>query len=191
MAAPLNILAISGSLRRASTNTGLLRAAAKLAPAASMTVEVFDLNGIPLFNQDFEDDKTIPERVIQFRAKVQAADGILIACPEYNYSMSGPLKNALDWASRTYDGEKKCPISGKPTALVGSGGGLGTARSQSSFLQTARFLDLAVLSKPEVLVKRWGSPDMFDDKGDLLDKDTEERLAQLLTAFEALTRRYL
>jgi chromate reductase len=101
MASTVHVLGISGSLRKSSYNTGLLRAASELLPEG-MTLEVFDLAPIPLFNQDLVDSGNIPEPVRQFKARIAAADALLIATPEYNYSMPGVLKNAIDWAS--------CPV---------------------------------------------------------------------------------
>lgn len=114
MSASIAILGIAGSLRKTSYNRGALRAAQELAPADAK-VEIFDLDGIPIFNQD--DDMRPPERVEQFKKQIRAADAILICTPEYNYSIPGVLKNAIDWASRPY-GESAW--DGKPVAIMGA-----------------------------------------------------------------------
>src|ERR1039457_2440958 len=106
METPLNILGIAGSLRKSSYNRGLLRAARQLAPEG-VSVEIFDLDGIPLYNQD--DDGNPPARVMEFKERIRAADAILFVTPEYNYSIPGVLKNAIDWASRPYEiGRASC-----------------------------------------------------------------------------------
>jgi len=175
MGAEVNILGIAGSLRKGSYNKALLRAAAELLPA-NAALEIFDLEGITPFNQDLETDP--PGRVSGFKAKIRAADAILIATPEYNYSVPGVLKNALDWASRPY-GDSAWP--GKPLALMSASTGmLGGSRAQYHLRQTLLFLDVVVVSKPEVFVTFAGQK--FDDKGKLTDEATRSVVATLLKA---------
>ena len=124
MNTPMTILGIAGSLRKASFNRAALRAAQQLAPAGA-TVEIFDLEGIPPFNQD--EEARPPERVRQFKQRIRAADAILMVTPEYNYSIPGVLKNAIDWASRPYGDSV---WEGKPVALMGASvGAMGTSRA--------------------------------------------------------------
>ena len=127
----INVLGFSGSLRKASSNSGLLRAAKDVLPE-NMTLEIFDLSSIPLFNLDIESN--LPEPVRLLREKITSADALIIAVTEYNYSISGVLKNAIDWASRP---AQNSSLNGKPFAMMGAGGGLGTARAQYHLRQIA------------------------------------------------------
>ena len=175
MVAEVNILGFAGSLRKGSYNKALLKAAAELLPAGA-ALDIFDLEGITPFNQDLENDP--PVRVREFKAKIRAANAILIATPEYNYSVPGVLKNALDWASRPY-GDSAWP--GKPLALMSASTGmLGGSRAQYHLRQTLLFLDVIVVSKPEVFVTFAGQK--FDDKGKLTDEATRGVVAALLKA---------
>jgi chromate reductase len=134
---PVNILGIPGSLRQASYNKAALKAAQELLPAGA-TLEIFGLDGIPPFNED--DERALPPRVVELKAPVREADAILIATPEYNYSVPGVLKNAIDWASRPYGDNV---WDGKPVALMGaSPGPQGTARAQYHLRQSFVFLNL-------------------------------------------------
>jgi chromate reductase len=122
----VKILGFAGSLRKQSYNRGLLQAALEVAPSTNCNLEIFDLEGIPLYNQD--EENKLPKSVVQLKAKVRAADAILIATPEYNYSIPGVLKNALDWASRPYGDNA---WDNKPVAIMGASPGMqGTSRSQ-------------------------------------------------------------
>jgi chromate reductase len=148
------------------------------------TLEIFDLAPIPLYNQDLTEGGNIPESVQRFKARIAAADALLIATPEYNYSIPGVLKNALDWASRP---PKDSPFDDKPLAIMGAGGGLGTGRAQYHLRQVAVFLNLLPLNKPEVLVQRaW---EKFDAQGHLTDEPTRQQVRALLEALVAWTRR--
>lgn len=139
----VTILGFAGSLRQNSYNKAILRAAKELMPQVSK-LEIFDLEGIPPFNQDLENKA--PEKVKEFKAKIRAADAILITTPEYNYSIPGVLKNAIDWASRPYGDNS---FEGKPVAIMGaSGGKLGTARAQYHLRQTFVFLDMHPINRP-------------------------------------------
>jgi len=171
----LRIVGISGSLRKGSYNTALLRTAAELMPR-EMTLEIIDLSALLMFNQDFE--KPFPEAVTEFRARLAQADGILIATPEYNSSLSGALKNAIDWASR----QPKPPLNGKPVAIIGaSTGNFGTVRAQLHLRQALTHVGALPLAKPEVLVARAGQ--VFDGEGRLTDEVARGFLHDLLVAF--------
>lgn len=174
----MRILGIPGSLRAGSYNRALLRAAIDLAPEG-MEVEIFEgLEEVPPFNQDVE-EKGVPQPVSHLKQAMASADALLIATPEYNYSIPGVLKNALDWASRPPDS----PLSGKPVGLAGaSGGGSGTMRSQLALRQVFVFTGCLVLPKPEVYVTR--APEKFVD-GRLEDERTREHLARFLESLGA------
>jgi chromate reductase, NAD(P)H dehydrogenase (quinone) len=182
MPTPINVLGFAGSLRRASTNRGLLRAAAEVLPAG-MTLEVFDLAPIPLYNADIE-AAGVPDSVKLFKQLLASADAILIATPEYNYSIPGVLKNAIDWASRP---PQDCPLVGKPLAIMGAGGTYGTVRSQLALRHVAVYTNMLPLNKPEVMVQRnW---EKFDEEGNLIHEATKEQVRDLLAALASWTRR--
>jgi chromate reductase len=173
MSKPITILGFAGSLRKESYNKALLRAAMKLTPK-NAKLEVFDLEGIPPFNQDLEE--RVPERVKEFKARIKAADAILIATPEYNYSIPGILKNAIDWASRPYGDNS---FEGKPVALMSASVGLlGGARAQYHLRQSFVFLDMHPVNRPEVIVTF--APEKIDEKGNVTDEETRKRIKQLL-----------
>lgn len=181
MSEALRILGIPGSLRRESFNKAVLRAAVEVAPAG-VTIETFELDGIPLFNQDEEQQPAA--RVSEFKAAIKAADAILFVTPEYNYSMPGVLKNAIDQASRPY-GESAW--WGKPAAIMGATvGGFGTARAQYHLRQSCVFLNMHLLNQPEVMIS--GAPDGFDAQGNLADEKSRQKIAALLEALAAWTR---
>ena len=178
----VRILGIAGSLRKGSFNRAALRAAQSLVPGDA-TLEVFDLDGIPPFNED--DEKTPPPRVTELKAGIRGADAILIVTPEYNYSIPGVLKNAIDWGSRPYGDNA---WDGKPVAIMGaSPGALGTARAQYHLRQTFIFLNMHALNKPEVMIST--AAQRFDDRGHLTDEATRKRIGELLVALVAWTRR--
>lgn len=181
MTAPIRVLGLSGSLRRQSLNTALLRAAAELAPAG-VTVEIVDLAALPFYNQDI-DGADAPAAAIDLRARLKAADAVLLASPEYNYSIAPVLKNALDWASRPYG---QSVLDGKPAALLGVGGGMGTSRAQYHLRQVGVFLNMHIINKPEIFVVN--APGKFDDAGRLVDEPTRTLVAQQLTALRDWTR---
>ncbi|WP_237212884.1 NADPH-dependent FMN reductase [Falsiroseomonas oryziterrae] len=173
----MRILAISGSLRKASFNTAALRAAAELAPAGVEVTIYEGLRDIPPYDDDQRAGSGFPPAVAAFRAAIKAADAILIATPEYNYSVPGVLKNAIDWASRAPDQ----PFDGKPVAIMGASGGLlGTARAQYDLRKVFVFLNGHVLNKPEVMIGQ--SATRFDAEGRLTDEKTRELIAQQLAA---------
>jgi chromate reductase len=179
---PVKILGMSGSLRKASYNTMTLRAAAALAPEG-VTVETFDLSPIPLYNDDVR-MAGYPPVVQDFRSKIEAADAILFVTPEYNYSMSGVLKNAIDWASRP----PGPPLSKKPVGIMGATMGLwGTTRAQYHLRQCCVFLDLYPINKPEVLIAQ--AQTKFNDKGELTDDATKQTIREHLTNLVGWARR--
>jgi chromate reductase len=182
MARPIHVLGIPGSLRRGSYNRALLRAAGEMLPDG-MTLEVFDLLPIPLYNGDVEAEG-MPEPVRQFRTRIAAADALLIATPEYNYSMPGVLKNAIDWASRAPDP----PLDGKPVALMGASMGMmGTARSQAHLRLTCVNVNLLPMNRPEVFVAK--AQDKIDASGKLTDEPTRAIVRKLLDGLVVWTRR--
>jgi chromate reductase len=182
MSNELTILGIAGSLRRESLNRSALRAAQGLAPEDAR-LETFDLLGIPPYNQD--DEKQPPAKVVEFKTRIRAADAILFVTPEYNYSIPGVLKNAIDWASRPYGDNA---WQGKPVAVMGcSPGRLGSARAQYHLRQTFVFLDMYAVNQPEVMVAN--AAEKFDAAGNLTDDATRDRIRQLLESLVRWTRR--
>lgn len=179
---PMTILGIAGSLRRESYNRAALRAATQLTPEG-VTIETFDLNGIPAFNED--EEKNPPAKVVDFKKRIRAADAILFVTPEYNYSVSGVLKNAIDWASRPYGDSA---WTGKPAAVMGASiGNMGTARAQYHLRQMFVFLDIFALNRPEVMIGN--AAERFDAEGNLTDGDTREHIRKLLHGLVEWTRR--
>jgi chromate reductase, NAD(P)H dehydrogenase (quinone) len=180
--AAVKVLGICGSLRKGSYNAAALRAAQELAPDG-MTVESFDIAPIPVYNEDVRAEG-LPAAVEQFRGRIRAADALLFVTPEYNYSVPGVLKNAIDWASRP----PEQPFAGKPVAIMGtSPGALGTARAQYHLRQILVFLDMHPINKPEVMIGAASSK--FDAAGQLTDEPTRDFIRQLLTALGGWTRR--
>ncbi len=172
------ILGFAGSLRKDSYNKALLNAALEVLPKG-VELKIFDLEGIPPFNQDLESQPT--EKVKEFKSEIRKADAILIATPEYNYSIPGVLKNAIDCASRP-PGDSA--LQGKPVAMMGASiGMLGTARAQYHLRQSFVFLDMYPLNKPEVMVPF--CQDKVDKQGKLTDTKTREKIKELI---EALVR---
>ncbi len=181
MDTPITILGICGSLRKLSINRGLLRAAQQLAPQG-VTIETFDLKEIPLFNQDDEDNP--PAIVTEFKARIRAADAILFATPEYNHSIPGVLKNAIDWASRPH---RDNAWAGKPAAIMGASPGmLGTVRAQNHLRQVFVTLDLRTFNKPEVMIGL--ASQRCDAEGNLTDEKSKQAIGSLVAALAALTR---
>ena len=182
MAQKLHIVGIAGSLRKGSYNRGLLRAAVALAPEG-MEIETFDLSEIPSYNQDLE--MTPPESVARLKQRIRAADGLLIATPEYNYGAPGVLKNAIDWASRPYGNSA---LQGKPVALMGASAGMGgTIRSQLALRQCFVWTESYCMLQPEALIAN--CTDRFDEHGDVTDQSTWKFLAGFLVAVAAWVRR--
>lgn len=176
----MKILGISGSLREKSHNTALLKAAQELKPE-NMEIEIYSLKDLPLYNSDLEKPE-FPESVIRFKELISESDALLIATPEYNYSFTGVLKNAIDWASRP---SSQSLLKKKPYALMGVSGGMsGTIRSQMHFRQVAAHLDMTALNKPEVYIPFGGKK--FDEHGNLTDEATRDHLQKFLNAFREL-----
>ena len=176
----LKLLGICGSLRRQSTNAGLLRAAmAELPEGVSM--EIADLSAVPFYNADLTEK---PAAVHTLLAQMGAADVLVLACPEYNYSIAPALKNALDWASRE---PNNALLAGKPAAILGAGGGMGTSRAQYHLRQVCVFLDLHPLNKPEVFANAFAGS--FDADGNLTDAKLIGQVAAQMQALAAWTRR--
>jgi chromate reductase, NAD(P)H dehydrogenase (quinone) len=172
----MKILALSGSLRKASTNTGLLRALADIAPKP-ITIEIATLHGIPVYDGDDEAASGKPDAVKILDAKIRAADGIIISTPEYNFSIPGGLKNATDWLSRGGS-----PFKWKRVGIIGAADGpLGTGRSQYQLRQNLVGLEAITMPKPEIFVG--GASSKCDAHGNLTDPDTRQRLGQWLEAF--------
>ena len=169
----IRILGFSGSLREGSYNRALLNAAVELCPERAI-LETFDISGIPLFNADYEKDP--PDTVKDFKSRIKAADAVLIVTPEYNYSIPGVLKNAIDAASRPYGDSA---WEGKPVALMSASTGmLGGARAQYHLRQSFVFLNMFPVNRPEVIVTF--APQKFDSEGKLLDEKTKELMVRLL-----------
>ena len=176
------ILGINGSLRKQSFNRMALQAAQKLVPADT-TLDIYELDGIPLFNQD-EEKNPVPA-VTKFKAAIRAADAILFATPEYNYSIPGVLKNAIDQAARPYGDSA---WAGKPAAIIGASVGvLGTARAQYHLRQTFVFLNMNDVKQPEVLIRECANK--FDAQGNLTDDTAKKLIGTLLENLVALSKK--
>lgn len=174
---PIRILGISGSLRKASFNTGLLRAAQAAAPAG-VEIEIYDIRDIPFYDGDLEAEGE-PAPVAALKSAIQDADSIIFATPEYNWGTSGVLKNAIDWASRD---RSEGSLMGKPATIIGAGGRAGTARAQMQLLETLGETGALVMVKPGLQVQAF-SPQQFDEDGNLTDEKTKELLARHLESF--------
>ena len=173
----MKILAISGALRKASTNTGLLRALQEMAPQP-VEIDIATLHSIPLYDGDDEAANGKPQAVKDLDARIRAADGVIIATPEYNFSIPGVLKNATDWLSRG----SAC-FKWKRTGILGASAGFfhGTGRSQYHFRQNLQALQAIVMPKPEIFVNH--NEDKFDASGNLTDEETKKHLAKWLESF--------
>ena len=177
----ISVLGICGSLRKGSYNMAALRTAIELKPPG-MNVEVADISTMPLYNEDVR-AQGFPPQVEKLRQQIAAADALLFACPEYNYSMSGVLKNAIDWASRPPDQ----PFAGKPIAIIGAAAGMaGSARAQYDLRRSCVFLDMHPLNKPEVLIGQ--AQTKFDDQGKLTDEAARGFIREMMTNLAAWTR---
>jgi len=182
MSRQVRILGIAGSLRRESYNRAALRAATQLVPEDA-TIETFELEGIPGFNQDQE--RNPPARVVELKQRVREVDAILFVTPEYNYSIPGVLKNAIDWASRPYGDSA---WNGKPAAIMGASvGAIGTARAQYHLRQMMVFLNMFPVNQPEVMIGN--ASERFDAQGNLTHEATKEFIRQLLQSLVDWTKR--
>ena len=181
MSKPIRILGIAGSLRRQSYNRAGLRAATQLAPAGA-TVEIFELDGIPGFSED--DERNPPEKVVELKRRIRESDAVLFVTPEYNYSIPGVLKNAIDCASRPYGDSA---WKGKPVAVMGASiGAFGAVRAQLHLRQTFVFLEMYPVNQPEVAI---GNAAKAFENGDLVDAKSRKLVAELLQALAELTLR--
>ncbi len=178
MVSKMHILGISGSLRTGSYNTALLHTVMEMLPE-NTTMEVFDLHPIPMYSKD-EELKGFPEIVQVLKDKIRSADALIISCPEYNHSVTGALKNAIDWASRRGPGEMQSVFDSKPVALAscvtGQWGGI---RGQKHLHDIASGMNMYVLNRPIILIAQ--AAQKFDEQGHLVDETTREFLRQMLT----------
>jgi chromate reductase len=182
MSRQVRIVGIAGSLRRDSYNRATLRAATELVPEGA-TIETFELDDIPGFNQD--DEQNPPAKVVELKRRVREADAILFVTPEYNYSVPGVLKNAIDWASRPYGDSA---WNGKPAAIMGASvGAIGTARAQYHLRQMMVFLNMFPVNQPEVMIAN--ASDRFDADGNLTHDATKQFIRQLLQSLVDWTTR--
>lgn len=182
MGKPVRILGIAGSLRRQSYNRAALRAAIGLVPEGA-SIEIFEIDGLPGFSEDEEQNP--PAKVLEMKKKIREADAILFVTPEYNYSVPGVLKNAIDWASRPYGDSA---WSGKPAAIMGASiGAIGTARAQYHLRQMMVFLNMYPINQPEVMISN--ASKRFDSEGNLMDETTKDFIRQLLQNLVDWTRR--
>src|SRR4026209_253202 len=182
MSQTIRILGLAGSLRRESYNRAALRAATQLVPQQA-SLEVFELDGIPGFNQD--EEKNPPAKVVELKRRVRDAHATLIVTPEYNYSVPGELKNAIDWASRPYGDSA---WAGKPVAIMGASiGAIGTARAQYHLRQTFVFLNIHAINQPEVMLGN--AHQHFDESGKLTDETAKKLTRQLLEELVNWTKR--
>ncbi len=181
-----NLLGVSGSLRRGSFNTALLRTAATLMPQGS-TLDVRTLHGIPLYDADVEVDQGVPASVAELKEAIVRADGVILATPEYNNSIPGVFKNAIDWLSRPPRDIRRV-FGGKRIALIGaSPGGFGTILSQSAWLPVMRTLGVELWTGGRLMVSRAGG--VFDQDGQMTDDDVKHRLQEFLAGFAAFVGR--
>jgi chromate reductase len=181
----IKILGLSGSLRAQSTNSGLLRHAMAVASSRSdVVMTTFNIGDLPLFNADLVGENE-PAAVKAFRAAVADADAFFFACPEYNYSMTAAMKNALDWPSNPSNDYK-----GKVGAVVGAGGGAGTARAQLALRHSALFLDITMVNTPEVCINRFAEAGAFDQDGNLVCKKHQEWIADMLNRLVDLAKKF-
>ena len=177
------ILGIAGSIREGSYNRAALRAAQALAPEGA-TIETFDIKGLPGFSQD--DETNPPPQVVELKQRIREADAILFVTPEYNYSVPGVLKNAIDWASRPYGDSA---WTKKPVAVMGASVGTsGTARAQYHLRQMFVFLNMYAVNQPEVMISQ--AHKHFDAEGNLADEAAKKLIRQLLEELVMLTKQF-
>lgn len=174
---PKKIIAISGSIRKESFNTRLLKSVQTLAPE-SINIEIFDISNFPLYNQDLETN--FPSVAQELKDKIATSDGVIFATPEYNRSVSGVLKNAIDWISRPYG---KNSFAGKKALVLGASmGQIGTAVAQSHLKQILLYLDMQVIGQPEFYLST--AQDKFDASGNLTDENTKKHIVKALEALD-------
>ena len=183
--AKINVVGICGSLRAKSCNAGLLRHAVAVASGRDdVAMTTFDIGTLPLYNEDIDGDDA-PAAAQAWKAAVEQADAFFIACPEYNYSMTAALKNALDWPSKT----PRQLWKGKVAGIAGAGGGMGTARGQLALRQCGVFLDITFVNTPEVCIPRFSDRDAFDMDGNLVSDKWQGRVADLFDRMVTLARK--
>jgi chromate reductase len=181
----LHVLAFAGSLRQDSYNRALLRASKELSPDG-LTIEIFDLDDIPLFNADIDTDADRPRAVVAFKEAIGEADGLLIATPEYNHGVTGVLKNAIDWASRP---GHRSVLRGQPVGMIGaSAGAMGTSRAQEQLKPILESTLSYLMPHPGFLVSRAG--DKLDEEGRLTHEATRDFLQDYLSSLEQWIRRF-
>ncbi len=182
MSSNYTVTGIIGSLRQASYNRALMQAAIDAGPDAGLNIEIAEIIDVPFYNQDVE-DAGVPESVVTLRAAVNAADGLLIATPEYNQSVPGVLKNAVDWLSRP---PRPQAFDGKPVGVMGTTPGIGGTRAAQYHLrQSLTGLNALTMAQPMMVVPSAGS--VFDDDGNLTDEKTAGYLRKFLSAFREWT----
>jgi chromate reductase len=178
----MNVLGISGSLRKGSYNSMALRAAQKLAPQG-MRIDIADISAVPFYNEDLR-TATVPESVVRLKDQIRAADAVLLVSPEFNFSIPGVLKNTLDWLSRP----PEPPFENKPVAIMGASPGvLGTARMQYHLRQVLVYMNTFTVNKPEVFITQAAAK--FGPDGELTDAPTAQIIAELLASLDRLARR--
>ncbi|XP_019171026.1 PREDICTED: NAD(P)H:quinone oxidoreductase-like [Ipomoea nil] len=185
----IKVVALCGSLRKASYNRGLIRAAMEICKESinGMEIEYVDVSPLPMLNTDLEgDDGTFPPEVEEFRRKILGADSALFASPENNFSVAAPLKNAIDWASRPPN-----VWGDKTAAVVSAGGFLGGGVGQTHLRQIGVFLDLHFINKPEFFLQAFEPPAKFDADSNLIHEATKERLKNTLLSLQKFTLRHL
>ena len=176
------ILGIVGSLRKDSYNRQALNAARELMPEGA-ALELIELRDIPVFDQD--DDFALPPAVVEFKRRILAADALVFATPEYNHSIAGPLKNAIDWASRPYG---QSAWTGKPAAVMGASvGAMGTSLAQAHLRQVLMALDMPLVNQPQVTIA--DAAQRFDQQGKLTDEPTRRLIRDLMAALVQLAGR--
>ncbi|XP_057457227.1 NADPH:quinone oxidoreductase-like [Lotus japonicus] len=180
----INVAALSGSLRKGSYHNGLIRSAIELSKGdlQGIQIEYIDISALPFLNTDLEEKGRYPPEVEAFRSKILLADSILFASPEYNYSVTAPLKNAIDWASRPPN-----VWAGKPAAIVSAGGDFGGGRSHYHLRQIGVYLDLHFINKPEFFLHAFQPPAKFDSDGNLIDENAKNKLKAILLSLQAFT----
>jgi chromate reductase, NAD(P)H dehydrogenase (quinone) len=178
-----HIVAMSGSLRKKSTNTAALRAAQELAPEG-VTIEIIEIGDLPLYNEDLRHEGSFPEAVVRVREKVRAADAVLFACPEYNYAVTPALKNVVDWCSRA----PNQPFDWKACGILGvAGGAAGTARAQTSLRGSLLSLNAFAVNQPQVMIGL--AQTKFDADGKLTDQAARDFLKQHLEQLVKLAKK--
>lgn len=184
--AVIKVAALSGSIRKVSYHSGLIRAAIELSKGAieGIEIEFIDISTLPMYNTDLENEGTYPPLVEAFRHKILQADSVLFASPEYNYSVTAPLKNAIDWASRPPN-----VWAGKAAAIISTGGDFGGGRSHYHLRQVGIYIDLHFINKPEFFIRAFEPPAKFNTDGDLIDEEAKNKLKQVLLSLQAFTLR--